>query len=51
MTIELFLGIITLIVLAALPLAPIWLLLLEHKFDLKHRYLKRRRRKNNEEID
>ena len=49
MTVELFLGIITIIVLACIPLAPIWLLLLEHKYDLKHEYLKKNKKGNNYE--
>lgn len=50
MTVELFLGLITIITLVCLPMAPIWLLLLEHKYDLKHKYLQKGK-ENNEKID
>ena len=49
MTIELFLGLITIIALVCLPIAPIWLLLLEQKFDLKHKHLKKNKKGNNYE--
>lgn len=51
MTIELFLGLITIIALVCLPIAPIWLLLLEQKFDLKHKYLQKGKDENDEKID